>query len=135
MLYGWKEGAAHEFSGGRKQTTVWKYPKPRRSDLHATMKPVALVQRAILNSSVPGDTRGRVLDLFGGSGTTMVACQTSERSCSMVELDPRYADVIVERMHALFGIDGVRESDGARWSEVGAGRGKTGVGGGTEEKK
>lgn len=131
MLYGWKDGAAHEFSGGRKQTTMWLYPKPRRSDLHPTMKPVALVQRAVLNSSTPGVERGRVLDLFGGSGSTMVACQTSNRAASLVELDPRYADVIVERMHALFGIDGVRESDGARWSEVGQGRGKSGIGGGS----
>lgn len=130
MLYGWKEGAAHEFSGGRAQTTVWQYPKPRRSDLHPTQKPVALVRRAIVNSSKPGEDRGRVLDLFGGSGSTMVACETSQRSASLVELDPPYADVIVERMHSQFGIDGVRVGDGARWSEVGAGRGKSGIGGG-----
>lgn len=94
------------------------------------MKPVALVRRAVLNSSTPGAARGRVLDLFGGSGTTMVACETTGRESSLVELDPTYADVIVERMSALYGIDGVRESDGARWSAVGAGKGKSGVGGG-----
>lgn len=118
MLYGWKDGAAHEFDGGRKQTTVWLYPKPKRSDLHPTQKPIALCRRAVVNSSKPGLERGRVLDLFGGSGSTMVACETSARASSLVELDPPYADVIVERMLAQFGIDGVRESDGVRWSSV-----------------
>jgi DNA modification methylase len=122
MLYGWKDGAAHTFEGGRKQTTVWLFPKPKRSDLHPTMKPVALCRRAVVNSSLPGEARGRVLDLFGGSGTTMVACQTSERHASLVELDPPYADVIVQRMLDLFGLDGVRESDGAKWSGLAAGR-------------
>ena len=130
MLYGWKDGAGHLFEGGRKQTTTWLIPKPRKSDLHPTTKPIALVRRAIVNSSAPGEERGRVLDLFGGSGSTMVACETAHRSASLVELDPPYADVIVERMHAQFGIDGVRESDGARWSDVGRGKGKTGAGGG-----
>lgn len=129
MLYGWKEKAAHEFSGGRKQTTTWTYPKPRRSDLHPTQKPIALVRRAVENSSTAGVTRGRVLDLFGGSGSTMVACETVGRHASLVELDPPYADVIVQRMFAQFGIDGVRESDGARWSSVGQGKGQGGRGG------
>lgn len=132
MLYGWKEGAAHLFEGGRKQTTTWLYPKPRRSDLHPTQKPVALVRQAVVNSSAPGVERGRVLDLFGGSGSTMVACETAARASSLVELDPPYADVIVERMFAQFGIDGVRESDGKRWSELNPGRtaGRSGAGGG-----
>ena len=130
LLYGWKEGAAHVFEGGRKQTTLWQYPKPRRSDLHATMKPVALVRRAVVNSSTPGADRGRVLDLFGGSGTTMVASELSHRVSSLVELDVTYADVIVRRMLDQFGIDGVRESDGKRWSEVGGQSGRSGVGGG-----
>lgn len=118
LLYGWREGAAHVYEGGRKQTTVWLFPKPKRSDLHPTMKPVALVRRAVVSSSLPGEERGRVLDLFGGSGTTMVACETAHRSASLVELDPPYADVIVQRMADLFGIDGVRESDGVRWSAL-----------------
>lgn len=132
MLYGWNDGAAHSFEGGRKQTTVWQYPKPRRSDLHATMKPVALVRRAVMNSSSPGTERGMVLDLFGGSGTTMVACETSNRAAALVELDVAYSDVIVQRMWAQFQIDGVRESDGVRWSAVGADRaGLGGRGGGS----
>lgn len=123
LIYGWKDGAAHEFSGGRKQTTVWLYPKPRRSDLHPTQKPIALCRRAIGNSSLPGGGRGRVLDVCGGSGSTMVACQTLGRPASLVELDPPYADVIVERMFGQFGLDGVRESDGVRWSAVRGGSG------------
>jgi DNA modification methylase len=118
MLYGWKEGAAHSFEGGRKQTTVWLYPKPRRSDLHPTMKPIALVRRAVLNSSQPGEERGRVLDLFGGSGSTMVACETSNRASSLVELDPPYADVICKRFQELTGTVPVLEATGERVSFV-----------------
>lgn len=114
MLYGWNEGAAHTFAGGRKQTTVWLYPKPRRSDLHPTMKPIALVRRAVVNSSTPGEERGRVLDLFGGSGSTLVACETSHRSASLVELDPPYADVICRRFQELTGVVPVREGSGER---------------------
>jgi DNA modification methylase len=131
MLYGWKDGAGHLFEGGRKQTTTWLIPKPRASALHPTTKPIALVRRAIVNSSAPGEERGRILDLFGGSGSTMVACEVSHRSASLVELDPVYADVQVQRMMDQFGIDGVRESDGKRWSEVGAGKGRSGKGGGS----
>lgn len=116
LLYGWKEGAAHEWSGGRAQTTVWQYPKPRRSDLHPTMKPVALVRRAVGNSSKPGDEAGRVLDLFGGSGTTLVACETLSRSSSLVELDPPYADVICRRAEELTGEVPVRVGTGERVS-------------------
>lgn len=120
MLYGWKDGDRHTFDGGRKQTTVWRYPKPKRSDLHPTQKPIALCRRAITNSSKPGDAElvGWVLDLFGGSGSTMVAAQTCHRSAALVELDPPYADVIVRRMAEQFGLDPVREADGARWSAL-----------------
>lgn len=124
MLYGWKDGAAHTFDGGRKQTTVWRYPKPKRSDLHPTMKPVAMVRRAITNSSKPGEAEqaGWVLDICGGSGSTMVAAQTCHRSAALVELDPPYADVIVQRMREQFGIDATRERDGKRWSTLSAER-------------
>lgn len=119
MLYGWKEGAAHTFEGGRKQTTVWEYPKPRRSDLHPTMKPIALVRRAVVNSSEPGEERGRVLDLFGGSGSTLIACETSNRAASLVELDPPYADVICRRYQEHSGVVPVRElPDGSRGEAV-----------------
>ncbi len=118
MLYGWKEGAAHTFEGGRKQTTTWLYPKPRRSDLHPTMKPVALCRRAVVNSSKPGLERGRVLDLFGGSGSTLIACELSARHASLVELDPPYADVICRRFQEHTGIVPVREADGAKVSFI-----------------
>lgn len=116
MLYGWKDGAAHEFSGGRAQTTVWLYPKPRSSDLHPTMKPIALVRRAVINSSKPGEERGRVLDLFGGSGSTLVACETAGRSASLVELDLPYADVICRRFQEMTGVVPIREATGEQVS-------------------
>lgn len=118
MLYGWKDGAAHTFEGGRKQTTTWLYPKPRRSDLHPTMKPIALVRRAVVNSSRPGVEHGRVLDLFGGSGSTLIACELSHRAASLVELDPPYADVICKRFQEQTGVVPVREATGEAVSFV-----------------
>lgn len=100
VLYGWRDGAAHQFPGGRKQTSVWQFPRPRRSDLHPTMKPVPLCRRAILNSSQPGQL---VLDTFGGSGSTLIACELSARPAALVELDPRFVDVICLRWQQLTG--------------------------------
>lgn len=94
LVYGWKEGAAHSWAGGRKQDTVWEVPRPKRSADHPTMKPVDLVRRALLNSSQPGD---RVIDAFGGSGTTLVAAAQTGRVAYLMELDPRYCDVIRRR--------------------------------------
>lgn len=94
ILYGWKEGAAHYFVDDRTQDTVWEYDKPRVADLHPTMKPLELVGRAIKNSSKKGE---RVLDLFGGSGSTLIASEQSERKAMLMELDEKYADVIVKR--------------------------------------
>lgn len=99
ILYGWRSGAAHNWHGGRDQSTVWNFNKPKRNDKHPTMKPVALVQKAIENSSQEGDL---VLDPFGGSGTTMVASQSLGRISALIELDPTYCDVIVERMRSLY---------------------------------
>ena len=76
ILYGWKEGAAHHAVTDRTQDTIWEYPRPARSDVHPTMKPVELVERALANSTDHGD---KVLDLFGGSGTTLIACERRER--------------------------------------------------------
>ncbi len=78
MLYGWREGAKHYWCGARDQGDVWFIDKPRVNDLHPTMKPVALVERAIENSSLKGDV---VLDTFAGSGTTLIACETTGRHC------------------------------------------------------
>ena len=94
ILYGWKDGADHYWCGARDQGDVWFFDKPVKNDLHPTMKPVALVERAIRNSS---KSRDIVLDLFGGSGTTMIAAERAGRRARLIELDPKYVDVIVER--------------------------------------
>ena len=92
ILYGWHE--RHFWKGGRKQGNIWNFDKPSVSKEHPTMKPVLLCCKAILNSSEPGQT---VLDLFGGSGSTLIACEKTGRSCCMMELDPHYCDVIIKR--------------------------------------
>jgi DNA modification methylase len=97
ILYAWKEGG-HKFYGGF-QTSVFEFDKPQKSDLHPTMKPVALVEKLIQNSSVAGDM---VYDQFCGSGTTMVACQNLGRKCRAVEISPAYCAVILERMATAF---------------------------------
>jgi len=100
ILYGWKPGTGHTWAADRTQDTVWEIPRPKRSTEHPTMKPVELVSRAIVNSSKPGDM---VLDPFGGSGSTLIACESEGRVCRMAELDPRYVDVIVERWETFTG--------------------------------
>ena len=100
ILYGWKQGTDHYFCGARDQGDVWFVNKPVRNELHPTMKPVELVERAINNSS---KTRDIVLDCFGGSGTTLIACEKLNRQCRMIELDPKYADVIVKRWEEFTG--------------------------------
>jgi DNA modification methylase len=103
-FYGWLKKST--FVADRRQTEVWELDRPFHSDLHPTMKPVPLVQRAIKNSSKPGDV---VLDLFGGSGSTLIACELMGRKCRMMELDPAYCDVIVQRFEALTGKKARRE--------------------------
>lgn len=97
-LYGWKEGAAHGWYSDRKQTTVLNFDRPQRNAEHPTMKPVPLIAYQIGNSSKQGDI---VADGFGGSGTTMVASHQIGRKCYMVEFDPKYCQVIVDRMRKL----------------------------------
>lgn len=131
-LYGWKEGAAHYFIDDRTQSTVYEEArpnfnkmkkeemrdlleniyadkvsttvihekKPSISELHPTMKPVTLIARLIKNSTKAGDA---VLDPFGGSGTTLIACEQLKRKCAMIELDPHYCDVIIARWEAFTG--------------------------------
>ncbi len=94
ILYGWPEGAERHWCGARDQGDVWFIDKPNANDLHPTMKPVALMERAITNSSKVGDI---VLDPFGGSGTTLIAAERSKRRCRMIELDPKYIDTIIRR--------------------------------------
>lgn len=93
-LYGWKDGASHKWYSDRSQTTVLDFNKPLKSDLHPTMKPVDLFCYLIGNSTKIGDI---VLDIFGGSGTTLIACETLKRKARLIEFDPRFADVIVKR--------------------------------------
>lgn len=101
IWYGWKNGAPriHPLDD-RKQSDVWDFERPHRSDDHPTMKPIPLVAAAIQNSSNPGD---KVLDLFGGSGTTLLASEATERCCCMMELDEKYCDVIIRRWEEYTG--------------------------------
>jgi DNA modification methylase len=94
ILYGWKEGNSHFWCGARNEGDVWSVPKPKHNRLHPTMKPVSLIERAIRNSSQRGDL---VLDLFGGSGSSLISCEKTGRRSAMVELEPKYVDVIVQR--------------------------------------
>lgn len=97
-LHGWKEGASHRWYSDRKQTSVLEFDRPQRNAKHPTIKPIPLIAYQIANSSKQGDI---VADGFGGSGTTMVASHQLKRKCYMVEFDPKYCQVIVDRMIAL----------------------------------
>lgn len=99
-LYGWKRGAAHYFINNRSLTTIMYFKKPIRNDLHPTMKPVELIAFQITNSSRENEI---VLDLFGGSGTTLMACEQTKRQCRMMEYDPKYVDVIIKRWETFTG--------------------------------
>lgn len=99
ILYGWNK--THQFHGkGSQNKSVWEYDKPRKCNLHPTMKPVELIANAILNSTIKGEI---VMDLFGGSGSTLIACEQLNRKCYMAELDPHYCDVIIQRWENLTG--------------------------------
>ena len=100
ILYGWREGGAHYFIDDRTQDTIWEYNKPKANNLHPTMKPLELVGKAIKNSSKKNE---KILDLFGGSGSTLIACEQLNRHCYMMELDPKYCDVIIKRWETLTG--------------------------------
>ncbi|MFR8038601.1 MAG: DNA modification methylase [Anaerovoracaceae bacterium] len=99
-LYGWKEGAGHLWASDRKQTTVLEFQRPSKSELHPTMKPVALFDYCIKNNTKGGDV---VLDLFCGSGTTIMACEQNGRIANCMEYDPRYVDVIIKRWEDFTG--------------------------------
>ncbi len=117
ILYGWPEGATRHWCGDRDQSDVWQIKKPHKNDLHPTMKPVELVERAIRNSSRPGNV---VLDPFGGSGTTLIAAEKSGRLARLIELDPKYVDVIVRRWQDWTGKQATRESDGLAFDDQAA---------------
>ena len=98
-LYGWKPGAGHFWNSDRKQTTVWNFDKPQRNAIHPTMKPIALMAYPICNSSLPGQI---VADFFSGSGSTLLACQQTDRICCAMEIEPRYVSATVSRYRAMF---------------------------------
>ena len=98
ILYGWKEGAAHHFVNDRTQSTILEFDKPSRNAEHPTMKPIDLLVKLIKNSSKENNI---ILDLFGGSGSTLIAAEQIKRTCYMMELDPKYCDVIVKRWEKL----------------------------------
>lgn len=103
-FYGWKDGASHNWYSDRSQTTVLEFNKPNRNGDHPTMKPVELIAYQLQNSTKKGDV---VLDPFGGSGTTLIAAEQTGRRCRMLELDERYADVIMKRFESLTGQKGI----------------------------
>jgi DNA modification methylase len=115
ILYGWKDGAQHYWCGARDQGDVWHIKKPHKNDLHPTMKPVELMERAVRNSS---KTRDIVLDPFGGSGTTLIACEKSGRRARLIELDPKYVDVIVKRWQDFSGKQATRQNDGVAFNAL-----------------
>ncbi len=108
-LYGWKDGASHLWAADRKQTTILEFDKPSRNGEHPTMKPVALFEYQLLNNTKGGDI---VLDSFGGSGTTLIAAEKNGRIARIMELDPKYVDVIVKRWEKFTGQKAVLESTG-----------------------
>jgi DNA modification methylase len=132
VLYGWKPTGSHHWYADRKQTTVWNFNRPMRNGEHPTMKPVALIEYPIRNSSRPGDI---VVDPFGGSGSTLLACEQNARSCRTMEIDPKYCDVMLERWANFTGKDPVRQ-DGVAWSTLKPQRaGKHAVTNNVEEKR
>lgn len=108
-LYGWKEGGPHPWYADRSQTTVMEFNKPKKNDVHPTMKPVEMLVYLLQNSSKRGDV---VLDTFGGSGSTLIACEQTGRICKTVELDPRYCDAI-RRRWAEF-----KHGEGCDWAKL-----------------
>lgn len=104
-LYGWKNDGSHMWYGDRKQTTILEFDKPLANKEHPTMKPIPLFDYQIKNSSKKGD---KILDIFGGSGTTMIACEHNDRCAYIMELDPRYVDVIINRWEELTGKKAVK---------------------------
>ena len=113
ILYGWKK--SHNFYGkGKYNKSIWTIDKPKKCDLHPTMKPIELIENALLNSSLEEHI---VLDLFGGSGSTLIACEQLKRKCRMMELDEHYCDVIIQRWQKLTSKVAVR-IDGVKFSEV-----------------
>lgn len=114
-LYGWKDGAAHLWATDRKQTTILEFNRPSRNGEHPTMKPVELFEYQMLNNTKGSDL---VLDSFAGSGTTAIACEKHGRDARLMELDPKYCDVIVKRWQEFTGKDAIHEASGKTFKEL-----------------
>jgi DNA modification methylase len=114
-LYGWKDGAGHLWATDRKQTTILEFDRQMRNGEHPTMKPVALFEYQMLNNTKGGDI---ILDVFGGSGTTMIAAEKNGRVGYVMELDPKYSDVIIKRWQEFSGKDAILESTGQLFNEI-----------------
>lgn len=104
ILFGWRKDGKHNWYGDRKQSTIWNFDRPSKNDLHPTMKPVALCAYPIQNSSMSNCI---VLDPFGGSGSTLIACEQTNRICYTIEIDEKYSDVIAKRYIDAAGEAGV----------------------------
>lgn len=119
VLYGWKQGGKHEWFTGRKETTIWEFEKTKKNTEHPTMKPIPLIAYPIQNSSMTGTI---VLDPFGGSGSTLIACEETDRKCFTMELDEKYADVIVnrykEKVGSAEGIKVIRDGKEYTYDEI-----------------
>jgi len=119
ILYGWRKGTDHFWCGDRNQGDVWFIKRPMANLEHPTMKPVELVEHALRNSS---KTRDTILDVFGGSGTTLIACEKSGRQARLIELEPRYCDVVCRRFMDFSGKTATLEADGRTFADVAAER-------------
>jgi DNA modification methylase len=115
ILYGWKKGADHHWCGDRTQSDIWSFDRVNANRLHPTMKPVALVKQAVINSSKIADI---VLDPFCGSGTTIIACEKISRSARCIELEPKYVDVAIRRWQKLTKQNAILQSTGKTFEEI-----------------
>jgi DNA modification methylase len=119
IFYAHRKGETDNWYGDKSQSTLWEVKKPSSNRLHPTMKPVELVQRALANSSRKGDL---VVDLMGGAGSTLIACEVMKRPCRMMEIDPRYCDVIIQRWQKLTGKSAKLDSTGETYEKLSATR-------------
>ena len=119
VLFGWKKKGKHNWYADRKQTTIWEFEKPKKNADHPTMKPIALLAYPIMNSSL---TNCIVLDPFGGSGSTLIACEQSDRICFTIELDEKYCDVIIKRyieqVGSADGVSVIRDGVTMKYADV-----------------
>lgn len=118
-LYGWRKDGKHQWYAGRKETTIWEFDRPQKNLEHPTMKPIPLLVYPITNSTM---TNSLVLDSFGGSGSTLMACEETDRICYSIELDEKFCDVIVKRYIELKGsvedVFLIRDGETIKYSEI-----------------